>query len=316
MTGPLILHPRPPYDFHLSALIFAGGDPAFRTYTNGVLSMALDTGEMPVLIRIRSTGTVARPCLLVTVSGAGPVPPWVRPLISEQVDLMLNLSEDLFPFYEAVSTDSQTADLIHELYGLRIPTTSTLFEALTDSIIEQQISLAVAYKLEHRLIQATGRAFTHEGTRYFCYPRPEVLAETRPEVFRACGLTLRKGSYIREISARIRDHSLDLEALSDRHDTEEIITALCTIRGVGRWTAELTALRGFHRPDAFPAADIALRRMISERFLDGRRISAEEAMACARPWGAWKGFIGFYLEVGDRLKHETWMHRPPLHPGC
>ncbi len=42
------------------------------------------------------------------------------------------------------------------LRGLKSPGTPTVFEALVDSIIEQQISIKVAWVLENRLIKAFG----------------------------------------------------------------------------------------------------------------------------------------------------------------
>ena len=42
------LYPRPPYDFSLSAAIFAGGDPQIRTYEHDIFCQALDIGGIPV----------------------------------------------------------------------------------------------------------------------------------------------------------------------------------------------------------------------------------------------------------------------------
>jgi hypothetical protein len=38
---PVILVPRPPYDFSLSAAIFSGGEPAIRTFKDGVFRLVL-----------------------------------------------------------------------------------------------------------------------------------------------------------------------------------------------------------------------------------------------------------------------------------
>lgn len=297
----LLLHPHPPYDFHTSALIFAGGDPEIRTYEAGVFHMALDTGEMPVLIKIRSSGTLTKPLLHLEAIGETPIPSGVLKRVRRTVEQIFNLQEDLSPMYQEMSGEPGLEELIRDCYGLKSPTTPSIYEALVDSIIEQQISLTVAYQLEHRLIRETGIPLTLDGTTYYCYPNPETLAETPIEVFRGCGLTIRKSEYIKEISKQITLGTVDLERMRKIPDTDAIIEELCSLRGIGRWTAELTILRGFHRHDAFPAADVALRRMIGERFCGGRKISAEEAREIATPWGRWKGLISFYLEVADRL---------------
>ena len=46
------LYPRTPYDFSLSAAIFAGGDPQIRTYEDDLFRQALDIGGNPVLVEV------------------------------------------------------------------------------------------------------------------------------------------------------------------------------------------------------------------------------------------------------------------------
>ena len=50
------------------------------------------------------------------------------------------------------------ASLISQLRGVKSPTTPTVFEALVDSVIEQQISLKAAHSIEKRLIRAVGKS--------------------------------------------------------------------------------------------------------------------------------------------------------------
>ena len=179
--------------------------------------------------------------------------------------------------------------------------TPTVFEALTDSVIEQQISLKAAHSIGNRLIRAVGKQLALDGTVRYCYPDPEILARTTDTTFRACGLTIRKGEYIRDISRLILAGDLDMEGFRQFPDTESVIGELVKIRGIGRWTAELTILRGLHRPEAFPADDVGVRRFISQYYLGGSRISPAEARTFAERWGAWKGFAAYYLEVADLL---------------
>ena len=119
--------------------------------------------------------------------------------------------------------------------------------------------------------------------------------------FRSCGLTTRKGEYIRDISRQILIGDLDVEGFRRFMDTEEVISESIKIRGIGRWTAELTILRGLHRPDAFPADDVGVRRFISQFYLGGEKLSSAGARTFAERWGAWKGFVAYYLEVADLL---------------
>jgi len=56
--------------------------------------------------------------------------------------------------------------LTHLLWGLKNPTTPTVFEALVDSIIEHQISMKVVTIIENRIIKKFGDILDLEGSIY------------------------------------------------------------------------------------------------------------------------------------------------------
>jgi hypothetical protein len=62
------LNPLLPNDFHLSAMIFSGGDPLIRTYEKGIFRQVLDSRGILVLAEVFSKGTVDTPELCFTVS--------------------------------------------------------------------------------------------------------------------------------------------------------------------------------------------------------------------------------------------------------
>ncbi len=197
--------------------------------------------------------------------------------------------------------DPVLRDLTLRLRGTRAPATATVFEAITDSVIEQQISLRAAFSIGNRLIRARGKTLELGGTTWFAYPSPASLASTDDLTFRSCGLTRRKGEYIRDISQSVVEGRLDVEGFRGCRDTETIMTELDRIRGIGRWTAELTILRGLHRADAFPADDVGVRRFIAQFYGSGFPVMPSEARSFSDRWGAWKGFAAYYLEVADLL---------------
>ena len=295
------LYPRPPYDFSLSAAIFSGGDPQIRIYEHDLFRQALDIGGNPVLAEVFSEGSVEAPKLRLSLRSNTPFSKSGMKGIQDLVSSLFSITDDLTPFYDAIEEDAIMAGLIRQLRGLKAPTTPTVFEALVDAVIEQQISLKAAHSIENRLIRAVGNPLTLDGDTYYCYPTPHILAATPDSTFRSCGLTQRKGEYIREISQQILAGTLDLDHFRSYPDTESIISEMVKIRGVGRWTAELTILRGLHRADAFPADDVGVRRFISQVYYNGEKISQNEARVCAEQWGAWKGFAAYYLEVADLL---------------
>ena len=297
----ICLFPVPPYDFSLSAAIFGSGDPDIRIFREGVYRHALDIHGHPVLLEVRGRGMADNPALEVTLRPDPGEMTWELSDAGELVSSMFNISDDLTLFYRAIENDPVMARIAGSFRGLKSPTTPTVFEALTDSIIEQQISLAVARLLRSRLVKKTGNQLVLDDRVFYCYPEPRTLAGTPDAVFRECGLTTRKGEYIREISRSIVAGDLDLDRFRQYRDTDEIIREMMKIRGIGKWTAELTIIRGIHKLDAFPADDVGLQRIIARFYRGGTRISSGEARRIAEGWGEWKGLAAFYLDIAEHL---------------
>jgi len=295
----LTLQPVPPFDFDLSASIFSEGDPDIRSYREGAFRQALRVDGHLVLVAVTPEGTVDRPQVKVRVR-PGPVPSRELKATGEAVTRLFNLDLDLSPFSTAVRDDPVMSALARRLRGLKPPRTATVFEALVDSIVEQQISLAAAHSIEMRVIRAFGETLNLGGKVFYAFPSPEHLADTPLEDLKACGLSGKKAEYILGIARMVREGSLDLENHGSGEDTQAIIGELTAIRGVGLWTAELAVLRGLSRLDAIPADDLGIRRSISEYYSRGSRIDTAGARRIAEAWGAWKGLAAYYLLVAER----------------
>lgn len=295
----LLLEPVPPFDFGLSASIFAGGDPGIRSFADGVFRQLMRAGGRLVLVTVTSGGTVDRPRLRVLVE-PGPLPPGVPRQAGEAVTRLFNLDLDLSPFGEAVEADPVMSAIVRHLRGLKPPRTATLFEALVDSIIEQQISLSAARSIEVRFTRSFGDTLVLEGRRYYAFPTPERLAGTPPGELRATGLSQRKAEYIAGIARMVSEGRLDLEHHGPGEETGALIRDLSTLRGVGVWTAELALLRGLSRLDAIPADDLGIRRAITRYYSRGSRIDTAEARRVAEAWGPWRGLAAYYLLVAER----------------
>jgi DNA-3-methyladenine glycosylase II len=215
------------------------------------------------------------------------------------------LDLDLITFYSNATNDKIMAQFTSKLWGLKTPTTPSVFEALVDSIIEQQISLTVANSLRNKLIKKFGYTLHLEGGLYYAYPTPQQLASVSIAELRECGLSMRKGEYIKGVSALIAEKKLNLEKLKNYENSENIVTELDKIRGVGVWTAEFTMLRGMQRLEALPADDLGLRRIFSRYYCQGKAISSSEVRHIAKNWSKWKGLAAYYLVVADMKNIET-----------
>jgi DNA-3-methyladenine glycosylase II len=296
----LTLKAVPPFDFDISARIFSDGDKRIRRYEDRRFWQVIRTNGRLVLVVINSLGSVEEPKLSVTLRSDEEVSGREKARVKEIVRWLFDLNYDLKPFYEHAINDKVMARLTQELRGLKSPATVTVFEALFDSIVEQQISLHVAHGLERNVIKSFGDRLKLGGEPYYAYPTPQNLVSAPVEELRKCGLSQRKAEYLQNVSRLIVEGGLDLERLKDCKDIDGIINTLDRIRGVGVWTTELTMVRGM-RKDALPADDLGLRRVISRYYCDDKRITSREARVIAEKWGIWKGLAAFYLIMGERL---------------
>ena len=124
--------------------------------------------------------------------------------------------------------------------------TPDLFRALINAIVGQQISSKA---------QATIWARMHER-----FPiTPEGIGALSEESLQACGISFRKASYIKEITAAVLDGSLDLPALRQMPD-EAVCARLSQLKGIGVWTAEMLMTFSMQRPDVMSYKDLAIIR--------------------------------------------------------
>jgi DNA-3-methyladenine glycosylase II len=192
-----------PFSFDLSAEIFANGDRQLRSYEKGRFRQVIRANGKLILATVESVGTVDKPKLSAELNSDRELTQEDKKKAEEAIRVLFNLNFDLAPFYEETKSDKVMAHLTQKLWGLKSPTTQTVFEALLDSIVEQQISLKVANSMEKKLIKKFGDALDLEGKVYYAYPTPQRMALASVEELRQCGLSQRKAEYITSASMLI-----------------------------------------------------------------------------------------------------------------
>ena len=132
---------------------------------------------------------------------------------------------------------------------LRAPQ-DTHFAALVRSVTFQQLAGAAAATIHGRLVGALEGEVT-----------PERVLATPVPVLRAAGLSGSKAASIIDLATKTIDGSVPLESRAiTRLTDDEIVTRLSTVRGIGRWTAEMFLLFQLRRLDVWPTGDLGVRR--------------------------------------------------------
>ncbi|TAM62286.1 DNA-3-methyladenine glycosylase 2 family protein [bacterium] len=216
-----------------------------------------------------------------------------RSAVSEVASNMVGAQVDLAAFARAVAPDPTMAALERRFHGVKVPQTPTPFDALLWAILGQQISTAFAHALKRRLATGFGQPLAVRGQQRLALPSPEQLAPLDPEALATIGATRAKSRAIVLAARAVVEGTLDFEALRTL-ETESLIAHLCHLRGVGRWTAEYVAMRGFARTDSLPAGDVALQRAAGLAY--GARYTAPDALrSLAKRWRGWESYATFYL---------------------
>jgi DNA-3-methyladenine glycosylase II len=298
----LKLKPIPPFSFDLTAQIFSNGDKQIRTYEDGKFTQLIRVDGKLIHITLTSKGNLEKPELQAELKTNNPLTTAEIKKAQKIINFLFSLDFNPTDFYKTTQKDPIIAKITKQLCGMRSPTTQTVYEALVDSIVEQQISLKVANTLERKIIKKFGDTLHIEDTDYYEYPTPQQIAQNPAEELRKCGLSQRKTEYIHGISTQITQNKLDLEKFKNYQNPDDIIKEMDALRGIGVWTAELTMLRSMQKWDALPADDLGLRRTIAHYYRNGKKITSKEARKIAKPWGKWKGLAAYYLVIAETLK--------------
>lgn len=121
------------------------------------------------------------------------------------------------------------------------------FRSLVRAIVFQQLAGRAAAAIHGRLEAALGGQISPAG----------ILA-AEPETLRGAGLSANKAASITDLATKTLDGTVPLDGI-EAFDDDEIVARLTTVRGIGRWTAEMFLLFELQRPDVWPVDDLGVR---------------------------------------------------------
>jgi DNA-3-methyladenine glycosylase II len=128
--------------------------------------------------------------------------------------------------------------------------TETHFAALVRSITYQQLAGPAARAIHGRLIQAMDGEVT-----------PERLLSLSPEALRAAGMSANKAASVQDLATKVLDGTVVLNSRGlARESDAEIVARLTTVRGIGKWSAEIFLMFQLRRLDVWPTGDLGVRK--------------------------------------------------------
>lgn len=278
-----------PYDLPLSLQVSQDFSPD-PSEESSLFRVAVRVDDAPVLMEVEQVEREP-PALEVrsdSSEGAGQL----RPI----AEWILFADLDLTPFYQQVEAHSVLGPVVQRLQGLKPIRPPSLFEMAVTAVTEQQISMAAAYRIRWRVVEAFGDRppDAPKDAQLVAFPSPERLAKTALEELQACGLSRRKAEYIQGLARAIADGQRDLGRLKEM-PSDEARAFISEWRGFGPWSADYILVRGLGRADCVPADDLGVRTVVGDYLGDGSRMTADQVREALAPFKPYRGLVAFYL---------------------
>ncbi|MCL1996361.1 MAG: DNA-3-methyladenine glycosylase 2 family protein [Defluviitaleaceae bacterium] len=186
-------------------------------------------------------------------------------------------------------------DFIKQTGKLQRQTNPNIFETLIDSIVGQQISSVAASTVFKRLEQLAGSI------------EPQSIHALSQEDIQKCGMSMKKAGYIKGAALAVVMGDIYIEKFSQMSDTE-IIKALCSLQGVGKWTAQMLLIFSLNRMDIISYDDLAIKRGMKFLYnLDD--ISRKVFETYAQKYSPYASVASLYLWQASSERTKTYVPR-------
>jgi DNA-3-methyladenine glycosylase II len=158
------------------------------------------------------------------------------------------------------------------------------YQMLVRSILSQQISTSAATTIRQRLVGLLPNGILSA----------DEIAKLTDSQLQAVGISKQKQSYIRDLTERTLDGSLNYRRLA-RRDDEDAIAELIQVRGVGRWTAQMYLMFCLGRPDLFPVDDLGIQNAMKRLYGLPQKPERSRLEEIAIAWAPFRTVASWYL---------------------
>jgi 3-methyladenine DNA glycosylase/8-oxoguanine DNA glycosylase len=181
---------------------------------------------------------------------------------------------------------------------LQMETTQSIFEALLESIVYQQLNGKVAATILGRVKALfpdnTGRLRTRRGL-VARFPTPQQVRDASPELLRSAGLSQAKMLAIKDLADKTIEGIVPSARQAHKMSDEELIEHLVQVRGIGRWTVEMLLLFRLGRPDVLSADDYGVRKGFAKIHKMTELPKPKELLAYGERWRPHRSVACWYL---------------------
>ena len=273
---------RPPYDFaHLLAFFAKRAIPGVEQVDADAYRrvFAID-GSVGALRVTRIAGADA---LRLDVD----LPDRKRlPSVEARIRRMFDVDADVAAINAHLGRHAQLRRAVAAHPGQRLPGGWDGFEIAIRAVLGQQVTVAAARTLTERVVGKFGERVTlADGTQVQLFPAPRTLAGAD---LGGLGITGARMRTLVAIARAVCDDALHFGP----QPLPEFVARWTAIPGIGAWTAHYLAMRALSHADAFPAADIVLRKAVTR---DGTAVATRALEQMAERWRPWRAYAVLHL---------------------
>ena len=190
-------------------------------------------------------------------------------------DRIKNESDIDFALEKLKELDPALIPIINSVDHVPLRLSKDGVEGLAKIVTSQLISRTAADAIWLRI--ETGLGEINEAT---------ILSQSEDELM-ALGLSRAKAKTFRTIAQASVSNAISFVELS-RLPADKALKELMSLKGIGRWSAEVYLMFCCGHYDFFPAGDIALRSAAGEIFYQGERPDEKDLRAISQRWSPYK----------------------------
>lgn len=192
-----------------------------------------------------------------------------------------------------VKTDPILGGLIKQINLQEIKLRKNYFQALIHAIANQQLSGKAAQTI-------LSRALALFGSKKF--PTPQEYLKMSDTKLRSAGLSNSKVDYTKNVAKFFIDQEKNIKKINKLTD-EQVVEFLTSIKGVGRWTAEMFMIFSLGREDIFSYGDLGLRKGLQKVYGFKKEPTIKQMVKIVELWRPYRTYGAFYMWAN--LKNEV-----------
>lgn len=217
--------------------------------------------------------------------------------IIDRIRSLFDLRADSVLTGQHLAKDKMLRPMVKKFPGLRVPGCWDGFEVAVRAILGQQVTVKAASTLVSRIVHRHGEPY-ESATAGLTHTFP-AAAKLQHADLADLGIVGQRIAAIQSLAKLVASGDLQIDC---GIDTERFIETVCSVKGIGEWTAQYMAMRALNDPNAFPHSDLILRRAADPA---GETMTPKQLLDKSEPWQPWRAYAVILLwRHYQTIKHE------------